>query len=82
MSTNVASQSGTFKLGGERTVTRLGYGSMQLTGKGVWGDPDDPDNAVRVLRWAVAVLAAAAQWPPASEGGRWSRPSLSRWRSR
>ena len=53
MSTNVAIKSGTFDLGGERTVTRLGYGAMQLTGKGVWGDPADPDEAVRVLRRAV-----------------------------
>ncbi len=53
MSTNVAIKSGTFEVGGERTVTRLGYGAMQLTGKGVWGDPADPDEAVRVLRRAV-----------------------------
>ncbi len=53
MSTNVAIKSGTFELGGERSVTRLGYGAMQLTGKGVWGDPADPDEAVRVLRRAV-----------------------------
>ena len=53
MSTTLAARSGTFELGGDRTVTRLGYGSMQLTGKGVWGDPRDPDEAVRVLRRAV-----------------------------
>jgi hypothetical protein len=29
--------------------TRLGYGTMQLTGPGVWGDPKDPDEAIRVL---------------------------------
>jgi pyridoxine 4-dehydrogenase len=34
-------------------VTRLGYGTMQLTGQGVWGEPEDPDEAVRVLRRAV-----------------------------
>ncbi|MGC8511096.1 MAG: aldo/keto reductase [Acidimicrobiales bacterium] len=34
-------------------VHRLGYGSMRLTGPGIWGYPDDPDNAVRVLRRAV-----------------------------
>lgn len=48
-----ASASGTFSLGGQLPVTRLGYGSMQLTGEGVWGDPKDPDEAVRVLRRAV-----------------------------
>jgi pyridoxine 4-dehydrogenase len=53
VSTTLASRSGTFELGGDRTVTRLGYGSMQLTGKGVWGDPRDPDEAIRVLRRAV-----------------------------
>jgi pyridoxine 4-dehydrogenase len=45
-----AKASGTFQLGGDLTVTRLGYGTMQLTGPGVWGDPADPDEALRVLR--------------------------------
>lgn len=45
--------SGTFSLGGDLTVNRLGYGAMQLTGPGVWGDPRDPDEAVRVLQRAV-----------------------------
>jgi aryl-alcohol dehydrogenase-like predicted oxidoreductase len=49
----VATASGTFALGGDLPVVRLGYGSMQLTGPGVWGDPRDPDEAVRVLRRAV-----------------------------
>jgi len=53
MTTGIATRSGTFPLGGVRTVTRLGYGTMQLTGPGVWGDPKDPDEAVRVLRRAV-----------------------------
>ncbi|WP_433602219.1 aldo/keto reductase [Nocardia sp. CA-135953] len=48
-----AAASGTFALGGDLPVTRLGYGAMQLTGDGVWGDPKDPDEAVRVLRRAV-----------------------------
>ncbi|QGQ93931.1 oxidoreductase [Paenibacillus psychroresistens] len=48
-----ASASGTFALGGDLPVTRLGYGAMQLTGPGVWGDPRDPEEAVRVLRRAV-----------------------------
>ena len=48
-----AQASGTFALGGDLPVNRLGYGSMQLTGDGVWGDPKDPDEAVRVLRRAV-----------------------------
>ncbi|WP_046226442.1 aldo/keto reductase [Paenibacillus dauci] len=48
-----AAAAGTFKIGGDLEVNRLGYGSMQLTGKGVWGDPKDPDEAVRVLQRAV-----------------------------
>ena len=53
MTTTVAAASGTFTIGGEFTVNRLGYGAMQLTGAGVWGDPKDPGEAVRVLRRAV-----------------------------
>jgi pyridoxine 4-dehydrogenase len=52
--TTLVSGSGTFELGGTTTVNRLGYGTMQLTGKGVWGPPEDPDEAIRVLRRAVA----------------------------
>jgi pyridoxine 4-dehydrogenase len=52
--TTLVSESGTFELGGTTTVNRLGYGTMQLTGTGVWGPPDDPDEAIRVLRRAVA----------------------------
>ncbi|MGW4524665.1 aldo/keto reductase [Amycolatopsis sp. NPDC004378] len=48
-----AKNSGTFTLGGDLPVHRLGYGTMQLTGPGVWGDPKDPEEAVRVLRRAV-----------------------------
>ena len=51
--TPTAQASGTFALGGDLPVVRLGYGSMQLTGDGVWGEPRDPDEAVRVLRRAV-----------------------------
>jgi pyridoxine 4-dehydrogenase len=49
----VAAASGSFEIGGELTVNRLGFGSMQLTGDGVWGQPEDPAEAVRVLRRAV-----------------------------
>lgn len=44
---------GTFNIGGEIVVNRLGYGGMQLTGKGVWGDAPDRENAKKVLRAAV-----------------------------
>jgi pyridoxine 4-dehydrogenase len=45
-------KSGTFKLG-DRTVRRLGYGAMQLAGKGVFGPPRDRAEAVAVLREAI-----------------------------
>jgi aryl-alcohol dehydrogenase-like predicted oxidoreductase len=43
----------TFTLAGDLTLTRLGYGAMQLTGPGVWGPPKDHDEAIAVLRTAV-----------------------------
>jgi pyridoxine 4-dehydrogenase len=43
----------TFKIGGDMEVNRLGYGAMRITGKGIWGEPKDPDEAKRVLRRAV-----------------------------
>ncbi len=52
-STPSATPSGTFQLGGDLPVTRLGYGAMQITGEGVWGEPRDRAEAVAVLRRAV-----------------------------
>ncbi|RWI89799.1 aldo/keto reductase family oxidoreductase [Mesorhizobium sp.] len=46
-------KSGTYKLG-ERSVRRLGYGAMQLAGKGVFGPPKDHNAAIAVLREAIA----------------------------
>ncbi|SDY82861.1 aldo/keto reductase [Herbiconiux ginsengi] len=48
-----AAASGTFTIGGDLTVNRLGFGTMQLTGPGVWGDPADRSAAIAVLRRAV-----------------------------
>jgi pyridoxine 4-dehydrogenase len=45
--------SGTFRIGGDLPVARLGYGAMRITGSGIWGEPDDRDEAIRVLRRAV-----------------------------
>jgi aryl-alcohol dehydrogenase-like predicted oxidoreductase len=45
-----AQHSGTFHIGGDLPVYRLGFGAMQLTGKGVWGEPADQSNALAVLR--------------------------------
>jgi pyridoxine 4-dehydrogenase len=50
--TRPAKESGTYRIGGDLQVDRLGYGAMQITGPGVWGDPKDPAEAVRVLRRA------------------------------
>jgi pyridoxine 4-dehydrogenase len=51
----VASVSGmdTFAIGGELEVHRLGFGAMRITGKGIWGPPDDPEEAKRLLRRVV-----------------------------
>ena len=46
-------QSGIFELGDDLRVRRLGFGAMQLTGPGVWGEPKDRDECLRVLRRAV-----------------------------
>ncbi len=43
----------TFKLGGEIEIHRLGYGAMRITGKGIWGEPADREDAKKVLRRAV-----------------------------
>ncbi len=48
-----AAASGTFTLGGDLTVNRMGFGAMRITGKGIWGDPKDPAEAKRVLTRAV-----------------------------
>jgi aryl-alcohol dehydrogenase-like predicted oxidoreductase len=46
---------GTVSLGGEITVNRLGFGAMRLTGPGIWGPPNDRQNALAVLRRAVVL---------------------------
>ena len=43
----------TFAIGGDLPVHRLGYGAMQITGKGIWGPPADHDGAIAVLRRAM-----------------------------
>lgn len=49
MSAN-ASPAGTFKIGGELEVTRLGFGAMRITGEGIWGPPKDHNAAIAVLK--------------------------------
>jgi aryl-alcohol dehydrogenase-like predicted oxidoreductase len=48
-----ASASGTFRLGGDLEIHRLGFGAMRITGEGIWGEPKDAEKAKRVLRRAV-----------------------------
>lgn len=48
--TRPAERSGTFAIGGDLPVHRLGFGAMRITGKGIWGPPEDHDEAIRVLR--------------------------------
>lgn len=45
-----AAPSGTFMLGGDIQINRLGFGAMRITGKGIWGEPEDREEALRVLR--------------------------------
>src|SRR5688572_2517816 len=46
----VAVQSGSFLLGGDLAVNRLGFGAMRITGKGIWENPPDKGEAIRVLQ--------------------------------
>lgn len=45
-----ASAAGSFKIGGDIQVNRLGYGAMRITGKGIWGPPEDRAEAIRTLQ--------------------------------
>ena len=45
-----AAAAGTFKIGGDIPVNRLGFGAMRITGKGIWGEPADRAECLRVLR--------------------------------
>ncbi|MGF6850246.1 pyridoxine 4-dehydrogenase [Chitinophaga sp. W3I9] len=66
------SPAATFLLGGEFNINRVGYGAMQLTGNGVFGDAADRPNAIKVLQQAVAsgvnfIDTAAAYGPGTNE---------------
>ena len=63
---------GTFTIDDGPTVRRLGFGAMRLTGRGIWGEPDDPEECRRVLRRAVElgvnlIDTAASYGPGVSE---------------
>src|SRR4051812_28648475 len=48
--TSSAAASGQFRIGGDLPVNRLGFGAMRITGPGIWGEPEDRDEAIRVLK--------------------------------
>jgi len=48
-----ATAAGTFTIGGDLVVNRMGFGAMRVTGPGIWGEPKDPTEARRVLQRAV-----------------------------
>jgi len=50
MAQTTAAASGTFLLGGDIQINRLGFGAMRITGKGIWGEPEDRPEAIRVLK--------------------------------
>jgi pyridoxine 4-dehydrogenase len=62
------SDSGTFLIGGDLPVRRLGFGAMRITGRGVWGPPEDPEGSVGVLRRAaelgVTLIDTAESYGP------------------
>ena len=53
MKTVSAAESGTFRIGGDLPVHRLGFGAMRLTGDGVWGPPKNRKECIAVLRRAI-----------------------------
>ena len=48
-----AAAAGTFDIGGDLSVNRMGFGAMRITGEGIWGEPEDPEEARAVLRRAL-----------------------------
>jgi aryl-alcohol dehydrogenase-like predicted oxidoreductase len=50
MSEANAAKSGTFKIGGEIEINRLGFGAMRVTGRGIWGEPENRAEAIRTLK--------------------------------
>jgi hypothetical protein len=67
-----AAAAGTITLGGDLTVNLLGYGAMRITGKGIWGPPEDKAAALATLRRAVELASTPVQpvwWSPLREEG-------------
>jgi aryl-alcohol dehydrogenase-like predicted oxidoreductase len=68
MTQQTTNPSGTFAIGGDLTVNRLGFGAMRLTGEGIWGEPKNPAEARRVLmcaiEWGVNFIDTADAYGP------------------
>jgi hypothetical protein len=58
-----AAKSGSFAIAGDLTVHRLGFGAMRLTGRGIWGPPEDPEECRRVLATLPDLGAASGDGP-------------------
>ena len=54
MISTTASASGTFIIGGDLPVYRLGYGTMRLVGEGAWGEPENPDPVTGRSFWTAS----------------------------
>lgn len=83
----LAAKAGELLIGDDLRVTRLGFGAMRITGKGVWGQPSDRAEAIRVLRRAVELCRTATASPIADRKMSWIANSIksapfrgSRWR--
>ncbi len=50
MPTPNAAHAGTFRIGGDIEINRLGFGAMRITGPGIWGEPADRAEAIRTLK--------------------------------
>src|SRR2546427_12715417 len=65
----LAGKAGEFNIGKDLRVTRLGFGAMRITGKGIWGPPPNRAEAIRVLRGAgelgINFIATASSYGPA-----------------
>ncbi|MGF6709329.1 pyridoxine 4-dehydrogenase [Luteibacter sp. W1I16] len=63
-----ASASGTFRIGGDLEVNRLGFGAMRITGKGIWGDPANPkaarDTLAKLSELGVNLIDTADSYGP------------------
>src|SRR5947199_6469034 len=53
MSSDTANMNDTLTIGGDLIVNRLGFGAMRIVGKGVWGEPENHDQVLSVLRRAA-----------------------------